>query len=54
MSQEHDEAQTGDDGGMVGPGAPTPLTALEVSYCVRQCLRIGLIDFLGYCGLDEA
>lgn len=29
MAEEYDEAQMGEDG-MVGPGAPTPLTALEV------------------------
>ncbi|KHN95366.1 DNA repair protein RAD51 [Metarhizium album ARSEF 1941] len=29
MAEEHDEAQMGDEGGMTGPGAPTPLTALE-------------------------
>lgn len=32
MSEEYDEAQAGDeDQSMVGPGAPTPLSALEVS-----------------------
>lgn len=32
MSQEYDDdAQTGEDGGATGPGAPTPLSALEVS-----------------------
>jgi hypothetical protein len=31
MSEEYDEAQMGEDGGMPGPGAPTPLSALEVS-----------------------
>lgn len=30
MSEEYDEAQMGEDGGMPGPGAPTPLSALEV------------------------
>lgn len=34
MSQEHDESQMGEEGGMPGPGAPTPLFALEVSFCV--------------------
>ncbi|KAM5356125.1 hypothetical protein ACJ41O_002771 [Fusarium nematophilum] len=29
MSEEYDEAQMGEDGGMPGPGAPTPLSALE-------------------------
>ena len=38
MSEEYDEAQTGEDGGMGGPGAPTPLTALEVSI-QRHLLR---------------
>lgn len=35
MSQEHEGAQMGEDDGMVGPGAPTPLTALEVSCSVQ-------------------
>lgn len=26
----YDESQHGDESGMTGPGAPTPLTALEV------------------------
>ena len=30
MSDEYDDAQAGEEGGMTGPGAPTPLTALEV------------------------
>jgi hypothetical protein len=30
MSDEYDEAQVGDES-MTGPGAPTPLSALEVS-----------------------
>jgi len=29
MSEEYDEAQMGEEGGMPGPGAPTPLFALE-------------------------
>ncbi|KAJ9429070.1 Rad51-domain-containing protein [Fusarium oxysporum] len=29
MSEEYDEAQMGEEGGMPGPGAPTPLSALE-------------------------
>jgi hypothetical protein len=32
MADEYDEVQTGDDGGMTGPGAPTPLSALEVRH----------------------
>jgi len=32
MSAEDDQSQNGlEDGGAAGPGAPTPLTALEVS-----------------------
>lgn len=31
MSEEYDEAQMGEEGGMPGPGAPTPLSALEVN-----------------------
>jgi hypothetical protein len=30
MSEGYDEAQVGEDSGMGGPGAPTPLSALEV------------------------
>jgi hypothetical protein len=30
MTEEYDEAQMGEDDTMVAPGAPTPLTALEV------------------------
>lgn len=31
MSQEYEEAQMAEEGGgMTGPGAPTPLSALEV------------------------
>jgi hypothetical protein len=30
-NEEYDEATNADDGGMTGPGAPTPLSALEVS-----------------------
>lgn len=30
--EEFDENQNPEDGGMTGPGAPTPLTALEVGY----------------------
>lgn len=33
MSEEYDEAQMGEEGGMPGPGAPTPLSALEVNFC---------------------
>jgi hypothetical protein len=39
MSQEYDEAQMGEEGGMPGPGAPTPLSALEVSFC-RSAIAI--------------
>jgi hypothetical protein len=34
MSEEYDE-QAGDESGMPGPGAPTPLTALEVRAFAR-------------------
>lgn len=30
MSEEYDEAQMGEEGGHATPGAPTPLSALEV------------------------
>lgn len=33
MSAEDEQSQTGfDDGGAAGPGAPTPMSALEVSH----------------------
>lgn len=38
MADEYDEAQAGDDGGMTGPGAPTPLTALEVIYLILYAI----------------
>jgi hypothetical protein len=38
MSQEYDEAQMGEEGGMPGPGAPTPLFALEVSFLRSEVL----------------
>lgn len=31
MAEEYEEGQMGDESGMTGPGAPTPLSALEVS-----------------------
>jgi hypothetical protein len=31
MSQEYDEAQMGEESSMPNPGAPTPLSALEVN-----------------------
>jgi hypothetical protein len=39
MSDEHDEAQAAEDG-MDGPGAPTPLSALEVDI-VRSSIPNG-------------
>ncbi|KAL6403057.1 DNA repair protein RAD51 [Ilyonectria robusta] len=30
MAEEYDEAQMEEDGGQTGPGAPTPLGALEL------------------------
>lgn len=36
MSEEYEEAQNGDDSGMTGPGAPTPLSALEVCIILIQ------------------
>lgn len=43
MSEEYDEAQMGEDGGMPGPGAPTPLSALEVS--IRYLEIAAFADF---------
>lgn len=31
MSQEYDEGANGEESGVTGPGAPTPVAALEVS-----------------------
>jgi hypothetical protein len=31
MSEEYEEEMNGDENGATGPGAPTPVTALEVS-----------------------
>lgn len=31
MAEEYEEDMTGEDAGMTGPGAPTPVSALEVS-----------------------
>lgn len=37
MAEEYDEAQMEEDGGQTGPGAPTPLGALEVSHPRSKC-----------------
>ena len=42
MSEEY-EAQTGDEGGMTGPGAPTPLAALEVSFTSHKRYATNLL-----------
>lgn len=38
-SEEIEASQSGDDAGMGGPGAPTPLTALEVTNSSPQSFR---------------
>lgn len=56
MSEEYDEAQMGEEGGMPGPGAPTPLSALEVNFC-RNAIAIKAdadFFFAGNCWFDEA
>jgi hypothetical protein len=40
--EEYDENQMGDDGGATGPGAPTPLSALEVS-CPHQSMSFQIL-----------
>ena len=37
--EEYDDAQNGDES-MTGPGAPTPLTALEVGQALRPQITI--------------
>jgi hypothetical protein len=39
MSQEYDEAQMGEESSMPNPGAPTPLSALEVNF-LRNAIAI--------------
>lgn len=38
MAEEYDEAQMAEDGGMTAPGAPTPLSALEVCLNERRMI----------------
>jgi hypothetical protein len=40
---EYNEADNGDDGGNAGPGAPTPLSALEVRIARSNAPILGLI-----------
>jgi hypothetical protein len=35
MSAEDEQSQMGEDAGATGPGAPTPLNALEVTFATR-------------------
>lgn len=54
--EEYDEIHHGDDSGMTGPGAPTPLSALEVGrVCLAQRLSVSqlLTRFIGRRRLDE-
>lgn len=44
----------GEEGGMTGPGAPTPLSALEVSFDDCNHCKLWLTDVTGHCGLDQA
>jgi len=37
MVEEYDESANADEGSMTGPGAPTPLSALEVRQCSGLC-----------------
>lgn len=39
MSEEYEEEMNGDENGATGPGAPTPVTALEVSILLARCLH---------------
>lgn len=36
QTEEYDEAAAAEDESMTGPGAPTPLSALDVSVCLRE------------------
>jgi DNA repair protein RAD51 len=36
MAEEYEDGQMGDESGMTGPGAPTPISALEVRMKGRQ------------------
>lgn len=58
MAEEYDEAQMGEEGQMGGPGAPTPLSALEVGLCPakvhRSCRSMSLMtSFQGIAGLTK-
>jgi hypothetical protein len=54
MAQEYEEAQMAEEG-MTGPGAPTPLSALEVRTYKCRVLSAPTNDaILGNCWSDEA
>ena len=53
MSEEYDEAQMGEEGGMPGPGAPTPLFALEVRILQRPIVLLANMLFQGNCWFDK-
>jgi hypothetical protein len=41
MTEEMEASQSGiEDGGMAGPGAPTPLSALEVGILQPRCFEM--------------
>lgn len=52
---EYDEANTADEGGMTGPGAPTPLSALEVrsELSILEHWLHKLTLYSGCCRTDE-
>lgn len=55
MSAEDEQSQSGYEDGLAGgPGAPTPLSALEV--CVTRAVARGVNadDYVGYRRFDEA
>jgi hypothetical protein len=53
-SEEIEETQSGiEDSGMGGPGAPTPLSALEVLCFLQHKLMPMLMLHLGYCRSHE-
>ncbi len=40
MAQEYNDSQVGDESGVTGPGAPTPVSALEVSLIYIKTLEV--------------
>lgn len=45
MAEEYEEDMNGEDSGTTGPGAPTPVSALEVSK-LSSCLHRSIYDYI--------